>query len=77
MSLEPGPQLTKYYQLLTDMLILLIECLIRVYWANKLYKWGGQALGGYSKARHALEDYRSQGERMYGKVKKDVPELGL
>ena len=38
---------------------------------------GGQALGGYSKARHTLEDYRSQGERMYGKIKKDVPELGL
>ena len=38
---------------------------------------GGQALGGYSKARNTLEDYRTQGERMYGKVKMEVPEFGL
>jgi hypothetical protein len=59
------------------MLTLLIEFLIRVYLGQSALQMGGQALGGYSKARHTLEDYRNQGERMYGKVKKDVPELGL
>ena len=38
---------------------------------------GRQTLGGYSQARHTLEDYRTQGERMYGKVKMEVPEFGL
>ena len=41
------------------------------------YTNGGKALGGYSKARHTLKDFRNQGERMYGNIKKDVPELGL
>ena len=40
-------------------------------------RMGGQALGGYSRARDTIEDYRDQGERMYGKVRREVPELGL
>ena len=38
---------------------------------------GGQALGGYSQARKSLDDYRGMGEKMYGKVRREVPELGL